>query len=82
MFCRNCGQQNDDRAVFCVSCGKPLKKETQKEQENIRQTAQKKSHKSVVMLSVGIVILLVAICVLSIVLIFAKKVVQVLDLLG
>lgn len=73
MFCRNCGQQNDDRAVFCVNCGKPLKKEVKKEQGNMQQNAPKKSQKTLWMLIGGIVILLVAICVLSIVLIFAKK---------
>ena len=73
MFCRNCGQQNDDRAVFCVNCGKPLKKEVKKEQGNMQQNAPKKSQKTLWMLIGGIVILLVAICVLSIVLISAKK---------
>ena len=72
MFCRNCGQQNDDRAVFCVNCGKPLKKEVKKEQGNMQQNAPKKSQKTLWMWIGGIVMLLVAICVLSIVLIFAK----------
>lgn len=73
MFCRNCGQQNDDRAMFCVNCGKPLKKEVKKEQGNTQQTAPKKTQKTLWMLIVGIVILFVVICVLCFVLIFAKK---------
>jgi uncharacterized RDD family membrane protein YckC len=29
MVCGNCGQANDDRAVYCQSCGKPLPQSTE-----------------------------------------------------
>lgn len=73
IFCKNCGQQNDDRAVFCVNCGRPLKQNVKKEQEHIQKNTLRKSQKTLWMLIGGIVILLVAICVLSIVLFGAKK---------
>lgn len=69
MFCRNCGQQNDEHALFCVSCGQPLKKEVQQGQGNMQQ----KSPKTLWMLIAGSVCLLAVICVLIFFLVFAKK---------
>lgn len=73
MFCRNCGQQNDDRALFCVKCGKPLEKEMQQEQGNVRQTASRKSRVTLWLLIAVIVILLTVIGALGIFLVSAKK---------
>ena len=34
MFCRKCGEENPDNAVFCRNCGEKLKEETSEEEAN------------------------------------------------
>ena len=38
MFCRKCGEENPDNAVFCRNCGERLKNEEVKKTEIIENT--------------------------------------------
>ena len=46
MYCRYCGENNPDEAVFCKNCGKKLKEEVKKPEVITHTTNQNNNHQS------------------------------------
>ena len=46
MYCRYCGENNPDEAVFCKNCGKKLKEEVKKPEVITHTNNQNNNHQS------------------------------------
>lgn len=46
-FCTNCGQELDDNATFCYSCGKKLNETTEKVEEKETKDTKENNHSGV-----------------------------------
>lgn len=46
-FCTNCGQELDDNATFCYSCGKKLNESTEKVEEKETKDTKENNHSGV-----------------------------------